>query len=150
MGQEVGEHLLKPTGLLFEWCLVKKTNGEAYTVQVSYRNLIHLRRNIPHCPIRMRGRPRLVYSIQWFEQFAENVMLGLQFCGIVYEGQAVNIEKALPSGGVDVLDVPVYGLLPNGETTCCTARRIREDRHCLGVLADIKDDYAAMCKALGV
>ena len=76
-------------------------------------------------------------------------MLGLQFCGLVYEGQAVNIEKALPSGGVDVLDVPVYWLLPNGEMTCCTTRRIHEDRHCLGVQADSKDDYEEIGKALG-
>ena len=52
-------------------------------------------------------RPGLVYSIQWFEQFAENVILGLQFCGLIYEGQAVDMCNTLPSGGVDVLDVSV-------------------------------------------
>ena len=97
----------------------------------------------------MRGRPRLVYSIQWFEQFAENAMRGLQFCGLVYEGQAVSMEKASPSGGVDVLDEPAYWLLPNGETTCCTARHLIQDRHRHGLQPDTKYEYAAIGNALG-
>ena len=96
---------------------MKKTNGEAYAVQVSYHNLIQHGQNIPHCPIRMRGRSGLVYSIDWFDHIAENVVPGLQFCGLVYEGQSVDMNRALPSGGVDVLDEPVYWLLPNGEAS---------------------------------
>ena len=92
----------------------------------------------------MCGRPGIVYSIQWFEQFAEQVMPGLQFCGLIYEGQSVDMCKTLPSGGVAVLDVSVYWLLPSGETTCCSARplpnkyglldwRTRGDGHGVGV-----------------
>ena len=129
VGQDVGNHLQKDTGLLYEWCLVKKTNGEAYTVRVSYNHSIHTGQNIPHSPIRLRGHPGLVYSIQWFGQLAENITPGLQFCGLVYEGQSVNLNKALPSGGVDVLDAPVYWLFPTVETTCCTARHAQQYRH---------------------
>ena len=111
---------------------------------------MHHGRNILYCPIRMCGRPGLVYSIQWFEQFAENVMLGLQFCGLIYEGQPMDMCKTLPSGGVDVLDVSVYWLLPSGETTCCSARHLHKDRHRVGVQLDSQDDYEAMGQALGL
>ena len=97
----------------------------------------------------MRGRPGLVYSIPWFDQFAENVMHGSQFCGLIYEGQSVDMCKALPSRGVDVLDVPVYWLLPNGETMCCSARQLQTDRHRIGLQPDSKDDYQTIGKALG-
>ena len=74
-------------------------------------------------------------------------MPGLQFCGLIYEGQAVDMCKTLPSGGVDVLDVPVYWLLPSGETTCCSARHLHKDCHRVGVQFDSQDDYEAMGKA---
>merc|ERR1712197_86661 len=101
------------------------------------------------CPIRMPGRPGLVYSTGWFEQFAENLIPGLQFCGLVCEGQSLGMCKSLPSGGVDVLDTPVYWLLPNGETTCCTARRLQQDRQRVGLQPDSKDEYEAIGNAMG-
>ena len=149
VGQDVGEHLLTPTVLLFEWLLVKKTNGEAYTVRVCYHHLIHDGDNIPHCPIRMRGRPGLVYSIQWFEQFAEHIMPGLQFCGLVYEGQAVSMEEVLPSGcgcvgRAGVLAVaewrnyllhgaPYASRSPSSRGATRQQRRLRSDWQCSGV-----------------
>ena len=98
----------------------------------------------------MRGRPGLVYSVQWFEQLAENVRLGLQFCGLIYEGQVVGMCKTLPLGGAGVLDVSVYWLLPSGETICCSARQLLKDRHRVGVQRDTQDDYDATGKALGL
>ena len=64
-------------------------------------------------------------------------------------GQVANMNKALPSGGVDVLDAPVYWLFPNGETTCCTARHMQRDRHRAGAQPDSKEDYEAIGNALG-
>ena len=59
------------------------------------------------------------------------------------------MEKVLPAKDVDALDVPVYWLLPKGETTCCTARHMHQDRHRLGAQPDSKDDYEAIGSALG-
>ena len=106
-------------------------------------------RDVPHCPLRLRGRPGLIYSLQWFEHFAASVLPGLQYCGLVYEGNAVESCKTLPAGGVDVLDSPVYWLFPNGETQCCSARSLHIDRRHIGIQADSKEDYEAIGAALG-
>ena len=58
-------------------------------------------------------------------------------------------ESIASRGGVDVLDHSVYWLLPNGETTCCSARQLFQDRHRLGLQPDTKDDYVAVGNALG-
>ena len=50
---------------------------------------------------------------------------------------------------MDVLDQSVYWLLPNGETTCRTARHLIQDRHRLGLQPDTKDEYEAIGNALG-
>ena len=107
VGQDIGKQLLVETNLVFEWCFVTKTAGEPYTVHIPCRGLVFRGRDVPHSPLRLRGCPGLMYSLHWFENFAENVMPGLQFCGLVYEGHAVEMHKALPAGGVDVLATPV-------------------------------------------
>ena len=114
-----------------------------------YNHLIYHGRDVPHCPILIRGRPGFVYSLEWFEHFATNLLPGLQFCGLTYEGQAVEMCKALPAGGVDVLDTPVYWLLPNGDTKCCSARVLHTYRSRLGLQADNKDEHEAVGRALG-
>ena len=48
-----------------------------------------------------------------------------------------------------MLDTPVYWLLPNGETTCCTARRLQQDRQRVGLQPDSKDEYEAIGNAMG-
>ena len=97
----------------------------------------------------MRGRSGLVYSLQWFEQFAENVLSGPQFCGLVYEGQSVEMCKVLLDGGVDVLDASAYWRLPNGETKCCSGRALRKGRSRMGFQPDSKDEYEAIGAVLG-
>ena len=97
-GQELGAHVTLQTEMMSEWISVKKTSGESYIVRVSYNHMFHIGRNVPHCPIHMRGHSGLVYSLQWFEQFAENVLSGLQFCGLVYEGQSVDMCNVLHDG----------------------------------------------------
>ena len=46
------------------------------------------------------------------DEFARNICSGLEFRGVVYEGSNLALERALPLGGVDVLDEAVYWLFP--------------------------------------
>ena len=58
-GRDVGKQLRTETNLHVQWRFVTKANGEPYTVRVSYKKLMYYGRNIPRCPVRMRGRPGL-------------------------------------------------------------------------------------------
>ena len=71
------------------------------------------------------GRPGLVYSLEFLDRFAENIVTGLEYRGPAYEGATLTLERSLPAGGVDVLDEPVYWLFPSGELRCCTARALQ-------------------------
>ena len=65
VGQDLGAHVVKETELIFEWISVTKKFGESHIVRASYNNLFHHGQNVSQCPNRMRGRPGLVYSLQW-------------------------------------------------------------------------------------
>ena len=54
--------------------------------------------------MRLAGRPGLVYTVAFFDAFAANISPGLQYCGVFYDGSILALERALPLGGVDVLD----------------------------------------------
>ena len=48
------------------------------------------------------------------------IATGLDNRGLLYEGAALTLERALAAGGVDVLDEPVNRLFRSGELRCCT------------------------------
>ena len=74
--------------------------------------------------MRLAGRPGLVCSVEFFEQFAANICLGLQFAGVVYEGSNLAVEVSVPAAGIDVLDTNVYCIFGTGELRCCSAREL--------------------------
>ena len=93
VGQEEGEEITTETKLSYEWCSIRTVAGQPYTVQIRYRDLITQGRPVPNCPMRLAGRPGLVYSVAFFEQFAANICPGLEFCGLVYEGSSLTLQK---------------------------------------------------------
>ena len=101
------------TKITFEWLRVSKIDNGPYLCQISYRDLVSHGRAVPNCPLRVAGRPGLVYSVEFLDEFARNICSGLEFRGVVYEGSSLALERALPLGGVDILDQPVYWLWPN-------------------------------------
>ena len=82
---------------MFEWQHVRRFNGDPYVVHVRYYNSLRDGRSVSNCPIRLAGRPGLVYSVAFFEQFAANICAGLEFCGLVYEGSSLTLQKSLPA-----------------------------------------------------
>ena len=57
----------------------------------------------------------------FLEAFGGNISPGLQYCGVVYNGASLALERALLLGSVDVLDEAVYWLFANGVLRCCSA-----------------------------
>ena len=125
VGQEEGEEITHETKLSYEWCSIRIVTGQPYTVQIKYRDVITQGRSVPNCPMRLAGRPGLVYSVAFFEQFAAKICQGLEFCGLVYEGSSLTLQKSLPAGGIDVLDQPVYWQFPSGTLRCVSARSLQ-------------------------
>ena len=122
VGEDDGQHITLDTKIIFEWLHVRKRDGDPHVCQISYRNLISLGRPVPNCPMRVQGRPGLLYIVAFFDAFAESI--GCQYCGVVYEGAHLLVSRSLPAGGVDILEEPVYWLWPNGLVRCVSARAL--------------------------
>ena len=148
-GEDEGMPLQLQTQLTFEWLHVQTSTGEPYKVQVRYDNLLHRARPIPNCPIRLLGRPGFRYSLDFMDTVADNVCKGMQFCGLMYEGPVLEHDRALPNGGIDILDVPLYWLFPNGELRCCSARKLKAAGEAVGHVRDSTADYEATGEAFG-
>ena len=91
-GEKDGQLLLKDTKLFFEWRHVTTASGEPYVVSIRYENLVYHLRSIPNCPMRLQGKPGLRYSLDFFDQLAENVSPGLEYRGLMYEGPVMDNE----------------------------------------------------------
>ena len=128
MGEDDGQHITLDTKIIFEWLHVRKRDGDPHVCQISYRHLISLGRPIPNSPMLLQGRPGLLYTLDFFDNFAANICRGLRFCGLMHEGSNLCLERCLPAGGIDVLDRSVYWQLPNGLVRCASARALRRER----------------------
>ena len=123
VGEEDGQHITLDTKIIFEWLHVSKIDNGPYLCQIRYRDLITQGRPVPNCPMRL-CRPGLVYTVEFLDQFAENICRGLRFCGLMHEGSSLSLERCLPAGGIDVLDQPVYWQFPSGALRCVSARSL--------------------------
>ena len=94
-------------------------------MRICYRHLISDGRSVPNCFLRLAGHPGLVYNVAFLEALGANISPGLQYCGVVYDGASLALERALLLGGVDVLDEAVYWLFGNGVLRCCCARALQ-------------------------
>ena len=124
VGEDDGQHITLDTKIIFEWLHVRKRDGDPHVCQISYRNLISLGRPVPNSPMLLQGRPGLLYTIEFFDNFAANICRGLRFCGLMHEGSNLCLERCLPAGGIDVLDRSVYWQWPNGVVRCASARAL--------------------------
>ena len=84
------------------------STGKPYIVCISYKNPITHARSVPNCPLRLLGRPGLKYSVEFFKALAEKVRPGLKYLGLLHDGTSLDYLKAVPSGGIDVVDDRVY------------------------------------------
>ena len=125
VGEEDGQAITVGTKIIFEWLHVRKLDNDPYVCQIKYRNLISLGRPVPNCPMRVQGRPGLLYTVAFFDAFDANISPGLQYCGVVYDGASLALERALRLGGVDVFDEAVYWMFGNGVLRCCSARALQ-------------------------
>ena len=122
VGEGDGQHITLDTKTIFEWLHVRKRDGDPHVCQISYRNLISLGRLIPNNPMLLQGRPNLVYTVEFLDQFAENICRGLRFCGLMHEGSSLSLERCLPARGIDVPDQQVYLQFPSGALRCSSAQ----------------------------
>ena len=61
VGEDDGQHIAPATKIIFEWQHVRCSNGDLHLVHVRYENLFALGRSVPNSPMRLQGRPGLVY-----------------------------------------------------------------------------------------
>ena len=83
VGEDDGQHITQATKIIFEWQHVRRFNGDHHLVHISYHDLISHGRSIPNSPLRLAGRPGLVYTAAFFEAFAANTSPSLQYCGVM-------------------------------------------------------------------
>ena len=124
VGEDDGQHITQATKIIFEWQHVRCSNGDPHLVHIRYDNLFALGRSAPTSPMRLQGRPGLIYTVAFFDSFAESISPGLQYCGVVHEGAHLLLSRSLPAGGVDILEKPMYWLWPNGVLRCVSARAL--------------------------
>ena len=103
---------------------MRKRDGDPHVCQIIYRNLISLGRPVPNSPVLLQGRPGLLYTFDFFDNFVANICRGLRFCGLKHEGSNLCLEKCLLAGSIDFLNQPVYWHLPNGVVRCVSARAL--------------------------
>ena len=72
VGEEDGQHITLDTKTIFEWLYVSKIDNGPYLCQISYRDLVSHGRAVPNCPLQVAGRPELVYSVEFLDEFARN------------------------------------------------------------------------------
>ena len=113
------------TELRFQWEHVKSSSGAPYVVVVTYHNLVGNGLRIPHAPLRMHEASGLTYNIEFFDAFAENVLSGATYQGVVYDGAVIRYVRDVPHETSNALDAKAYWLLPSGTLRCMSARDFR-------------------------
>ncbi len=141
--------ILHETKLTFEWGHVRNAEGRPHTAQISYQNLAVHARPVPHCPVRLRGSPGLRYSLAFLDAFAENVLSGLTYQGVMYDGPAMRAERDVPHGGVDVLDAKAYWLYPSGALRCMSARELQEAGAAAAAPPESEEEYEYVAASFG-
>ena len=94
VGEEDWQHITLDTKIIFEWLHVRKIDNDPYLCQINYRHLVTDGCPVPNCPMRL-CRPGLVYTVEFLDQFAENLCRGLRFCGLMREGSSLSLERSL-------------------------------------------------------
>ena len=111
------------TLLEFQWDEVALADERPHIVRTMYRNIDA--QGVPHCPFKLRGCNGFRYNLPFFDKFANNVLPGLTYQGIISEGPVLDISRQVPQGGLDVLDAKVLWLFPSGVLRTFSARDLR-------------------------
>ena len=80
---------------------------------------------------------------------AENILPGLAYVGIVYEGPVPEYVRDLPEGGHDVLASKVYWRFPVGMVRCLSARDLVTARVSDLDQAETREDYEHVADSFG-
>ena len=86
------------------------------------------------------------YCVDFMDAFAQHLMPGLVYAGIVYAGPVPDYVRDLPHGGRDVLASKVYWQFPKGTVRCLSVRDLVGARLSDFDTADLRaayDDAAA-------
>ena len=67
VGEGDAQHITQAIKIIFEWQHVRRFNGDLHVVHISYHDLISHGRSVPNSPMRLQGRPGLVYSLAFFD-----------------------------------------------------------------------------------
>ena len=82
----------------YEWQHVK-CNGLPFRVACNVHHLVHHGRSAPLNPLRTCPT-NLTFSTKWMEAGANNVLPGIKYKGIVYQGDAQHFSPDLPNAGI--------------------------------------------------
>ena len=110
----------------YEWQHVS-CNGVPHRVSCRADDLLHHGRHVPLNPLRACPT-NLTFSIDWMEAVANNVLLGITYKGVVYEGDAQNFSLDLPNAGFDVQNKIVNWVLPDGRCMAWTVAELAHKR----------------------
>ena len=79
VGEDDGQPITQATQIIFEWHHVRRFNGDPYLVHIRYDTLFSHGRSVPNNPMRLAGRPGVVYTVAFFDAFGANISPGLQY-----------------------------------------------------------------------
>ena len=83
------------------------------------------------------------------EAVANNVLPGIKYKGIVYEGDAQHFSPDLPNAGIDVQNEIVNWLLPDGRCMAWTVAELAQKRPDELIDPSAREAYFAVGKDLG-
>jgi len=69
-----------------------------------------------------------MFNFEFMQAVANNVLNGIAYKGIAYEGDRPNIMLDLPNGGVDVQKEVVQWVLPDGRCVAWTVAELAQKR----------------------
>ena len=150
-GEEEGKPLLHNTKVRYKWVHVQTPQGQPYIVTSTYLHLIVHARPVPHCPMKLQGACGFRFSLAFFDALAENMCTGLTYQGVMYEGPALQTERAVPLDAANPLDAKAYWLLPQGTLRCTSARELHQGSAAALAAAptDTEAEYQDVAAAFG-
>jgi len=101
--------------------------------------------------MKMHGACGFRFSLAFFDALAESMCTGLTYQGVMYEGPALQTERAVPLDAANPLDGKAYWLLPQGTLRCMSARELHQGSAAALAAAptEAEAEYQDMAAAFG-
>eukprot|EP00973_Karenia_brevis_P096384 12431531-Karenia_brevis.AAC.1 len=109
----------------FEWLFVCRDQAP-HRVQAKVNKVLYNKQRIPGHPLKSTANSQLKFSIEFMHSVAKNIHEGVQYKGIVFEGDDYQFILEVPNNGIDIQEEPAHWILPSGQSICTSVRQIAE------------------------